>query len=371
MQPKFDKSDLHRRPEFAEPSESKPNIPSTSNASTSYANSSTASTSSAQFSTSPNAFSNATASSSKPLAHNADTSSSKPVNVKIEPLKPLSSIPAHMRTELATSTPNTKAKPPVPHATTMKSGLQTPITTPDQVPTRPLSQVSPANQPAIAPQCQSIQDHDPEKSFSFNSDDDAFFAAVDLGEGELGRPIDFEEGTGGISLSEGSDVFGEGQQRHSVHWAEQQQQQTATYTTAPINVHQQQQSRPIQNQNHGRKPTRTTATTNAQQQRSSAPGQAPAARSNQYQNHNSDLTTTTTASLTSPTLQRAPLPRYTPASRSYQNQNHNPATTDTTPAVNANVIKNPTSTGGFYFPPGMVCLDLITPAIFRLMGFLR
>jgi DNA repair and recombination protein RAD52 len=32
--------------------------------------------------------------------------------------------------------------------------------------------------------------------FSFSSDDDAFYAGIDLGEADLGRPIDFEEGLG-------------------------------------------------------------------------------------------------------------------------------------------------------------------------------
>lgn len=35
-----------------------------------------------------------------------------------------------------------------------------------------------------------------DESFTFGSEDDAFFATVDLGEVDLGRPIDFAEGTG-------------------------------------------------------------------------------------------------------------------------------------------------------------------------------
>ncbi|KAL4263815.1 RAD52 family protein [Pleurotus pulmonarius] len=42
---------------------------------------------------------------------------------------------------------------------------------------------------------------DPDESFGFLSDDDAFLAAVDLGEGDLGRPIDPDEGLGGPALS--------------------------------------------------------------------------------------------------------------------------------------------------------------------------
>ncbi|KAF9500704.1 hypothetical protein BDN71DRAFT_1038484 [Pleurotus eryngii] len=45
---------------------------------------------------------------------------------------------------------------------------------------------------------------DPDESFGFLSDDDAFLAAVDLGEGDLGRPIDPDEGLGGPALSANS-----------------------------------------------------------------------------------------------------------------------------------------------------------------------
>lgn len=46
-----------------------------------------------------------------------------------------------------------------------------------------------------------LPDADKEESYGFNSDDDAFLAAVDLGEGDLGRPIDFEEGLGCVEES--------------------------------------------------------------------------------------------------------------------------------------------------------------------------
>jgi DNA repair and recombination protein RAD52 len=43
-------------------------------------------------------------------------------------------------------------------------------------------------------------------SFGFFSDDDAFLACVDMGEGDLGRPIDFEEGAGGSTVSSGDEA---------------------------------------------------------------------------------------------------------------------------------------------------------------------
>ena len=51
---------------------------------------------------------------------------------------------------------------------------------------------------------------DGDESFSFNSDDDAFLAAVDLGEGNLGRPIDFEEGERAVDSKEGDGAGGVG-----------------------------------------------------------------------------------------------------------------------------------------------------------------
>ncbi|KAG2363485.1 hypothetical protein BDR07DRAFT_915111 [Suillus spraguei] len=39
-------------------------------------------------------------------------------------------------------------------------------------------------------------------SYSIDSEDDEFYANVDLGDGDLGRPIDFEEGMGGVSVSD-------------------------------------------------------------------------------------------------------------------------------------------------------------------------
>ncbi|KAF9239837.1 hypothetical protein BU15DRAFT_46348 [Melanogaster broomeanus] len=56
------------------------------------------------------------------------------------------------------------------------------------VPDVPLADDSAVDLPGIS---------DGDESFNLNSEDDAFLAAVDLGEGDLGRPIDFEEGLGG------------------------------------------------------------------------------------------------------------------------------------------------------------------------------
>jgi DNA repair and recombination protein RAD52 len=56
---------------------------------------------------------------------------------------------------------------------------------------------------------------DGEDSFHINSEDDAFLAAVDLGEGDLGRPIDFEEGLGSVDTLNDSMIGGEQEEMRS------------------------------------------------------------------------------------------------------------------------------------------------------------
>jgi DNA repair and recombination protein RAD52 len=110
---------------------------------------------------------------------------------------------------------------PVPN-----TGLNTPMTTPVQRPNlsrpQPRPPIAPAdrhvtfeepNPPVDAADggSETIYDHD---SIVFNSDDEAFLAMVELSEGnlgvpiaheaDLGRPIDFEEGAGGLDDAVGS-----------------------------------------------------------------------------------------------------------------------------------------------------------------------
>ncbi|KAJ6478777.1 RAD52 DNA repair protein [Mycena vitilis] len=101
-----------------------------------------------------------------------------------QPAKPISSVPRHMQ----------------------PTGLHTPITTPaperkvsfaqaGQAQTKPppQAQMPPPPVPAAA------ADDAGDESFGYFSDDDAFLAAVDMGEGDLGQPIDFEEGASAVS----------------------------------------------------------------------------------------------------------------------------------------------------------------------------
>ncbi|KAJ7786794.1 hypothetical protein B0H14DRAFT_3506433 [Mycena olivaceomarginata] len=100
---------------------------------------------------------------------------------------------------------------PTPHH---PSGLQTPIKTPAasaRCPSPRKSKPSPrrsrrrgrdkCSRPPFPgrPQTQTTRGDD---SFGFFSDDDAFLACVDMGEGDLGQPIDFEEGASSVSVGD-------------------------------------------------------------------------------------------------------------------------------------------------------------------------
>jgi DNA repair and recombination protein RAD52 len=96
-------------------------------------------------------------------------------------VKPLSSLPRHIKQERSSTniTPNPRP-PPV-------GGLNTPVTPLLQKPQQKPQQQS---APVVAPAPVLTADD----SFAFGSDDDAFFAGVDLTECDLGQPIHFDEG---------------------------------------------------------------------------------------------------------------------------------------------------------------------------------
>ena len=203
LQAKFKKDELHRLPEF---DDVKPDIPSMS-ASTS-ANTSTKPPYPNQYQA------NAVTPTRQPIQQNQT--------------KSLSSIPAHVRSEIpsfnSTSSSSTgniiqadvKGKGPA-HPT----GLNTPITphlppqrpnlNPPQYQHQPDRKVSFADQALVAkpPSAAATMkaeskpstiDSEGDESFGFNSDDDAFFALADLGPpidadgADVGRPIDSDEG---------------------------------------------------------------------------------------------------------------------------------------------------------------------------------
>ena len=201
LQLKFKKEELHRLPEF---DEAKPEIASTS------------ATSASNISTRP----------LHPNQHQANVMTPTRQTMQRDQTKPLSSIPAHVRSEISNlgSTSNViqadvKGKGPA-----RPTGLNTPITPhpPLQHPnikpqqhqhqsdrrvsfsdhqqastTKPASATATTMNPEPK---QSPTDFDAEDSFGFNSDDDALFALADLGPpidpdgADAGRPIDSDEG---------------------------------------------------------------------------------------------------------------------------------------------------------------------------------
>lgn len=98
------------------------------------------------------------------------------------------------------------------------NGLDTPIRTPVQQTVNPnrgqyrRTEPSPLAQPEqrrvsftgpAAAQVDEVEiPADDETSYSIDSEDDAFYANVDIGDGDLGRPIHFEEDLGGVSVSD-------------------------------------------------------------------------------------------------------------------------------------------------------------------------
>ncbi|KAG1823513.1 Rad52/22 family double-strand break repair protein-domain-containing protein [Suillus subaureus] len=201
---KFVKSELYRRPEF---DDTKPNIAG---------NISVAAPTSVQ-----------AAPQTSAIAPDAKTNN---VVVKSEPPQgaeaPITYIPRHLRQEMASAASGSTSATPSRndrasgngHGTA--NGLNTPIHTPVQrtgnanrgqyrqtAPSllvqpeqRRVSFTEPAAEPPPVDEVElPVAD---ETSYSIDSEDDEFYANVDLGDGDLGRPINFEEGMGGESVSD-------------------------------------------------------------------------------------------------------------------------------------------------------------------------
>ena len=152
--------------------------------------------------------------------------------------KPIAYIPRHLRQEVAsptiqqTTTPKavaqsssaqpTKEPPPAVNKPVAQqpTGLHTPIQTPAQKiaaqsrrqnEQSPLARQQPQNRresptEAVESNDDSLVDLGGDENYGLNSEDDAFLAAVDLGDGDLGRPINFEEGLGGVSVMDDSSL---------------------------------------------------------------------------------------------------------------------------------------------------------------------
>lgn len=216
-QVKFNTNELYRRPEFAGP---KPSLPS-------------------ELPPPPALAQRPQAGPSNPGPTREEKPPAKPESASEQAEKPMAYIPRHLRPEVALSTiqqatapkeaaqgssaqrtkePPLAANRPAPQQPT---GLHTPIQTPAQriaPQTRrhneqsPLARQQPQKRRETLAEAAEGEDDSPvdlpslggEENYGLNSEDDAFLAAVDLGDGDLGRPIDFEEGIGGVSVVDDS-----------------------------------------------------------------------------------------------------------------------------------------------------------------------
>lgn len=152
------------------------------------------------------------------------------VVIKSEPPQraeaPITYIPRHLRQEMTSGASGSSSATPIHndkasgngHGAT--NGLNTPIHTPVQRAGNPIRgqyrQSAPS--PLVQPEQRRVSFTEPaakpqpvdevelpmadETLYSIDSEDDEFYANVDLGDGDLGRPIDFEEGMGGVSVSD-------------------------------------------------------------------------------------------------------------------------------------------------------------------------
>jgi DNA repair and recombination protein RAD52 len=218
--------------------------------------------------------------------------------------KPLSSLPSHMRPEvsMATSTPNG----PTTCAVNLAQHQENPSRPQSNAQERRIHNVHPQS-PLPEPE------PEPDESFMFNSEDDAFLAAVDMGEGELGRPIGEGDVDFGRPIEFEVDVGGHGNKGD---------------THSNNSVLQEQQSRP-------------------QQPRYEDQNQHPTANRAQAPEPNPGRSDPLSSSKSSSTVpQRAAGPG------NVVNQNQNSATSN----VKSGAAERSTtpSMGGFHFPPGVV-----------------
>ncbi|KAG6377568.1 hypothetical protein JVT61DRAFT_15384 [Boletus reticuloceps] len=116
-------------------------------------------------------------------------------------------------------TPARGQRPPPPQAPPPRVVATSPLARMTSAPERSVSFAEPVSMPARAgsadaadqtmqhnDQATGLADDEYEDAFPLSTQDGAFLATVDLGEGDLGRPIDFDEGMGGVSIMDASEI---------------------------------------------------------------------------------------------------------------------------------------------------------------------
>ncbi|KAG6895082.1 hypothetical protein C0992_003216 [Termitomyces sp. T32_za158] len=373
--PKFDKSELHRRPEFEE---KKPSVASTS-------------ISSATSSRLANIAMNLTVDNTEDVKHSITSTSSSAHSLKLvdvsahlpsvntdSPVKLPNGVQQQIKAKSSISTMhsevNAAAGPSKPSNTARNNqptSLSSARTALSNVPESTLvSRFPPVNptkdvkrlaigavpldiaRPSADPQSSEIVKEDGDEAYHFGSEDDAFLALVDLGEGDLGQPV-LPETDLGRPLFDDSD----GADGNRIFESEKVQAQSSVprerqpYAPAPQGAqsmgmlskllpqnqsHQQQQQQRSANQpNTGARNSELQWRMDHKNQHNQQQQRAPINQLNSTSNHH-------------PRNQNQHAPQ-----RNHQNQNQPPAPNNRTPSVMGARPSTP-SMGGFHFPPGVV-----------------
>lgn len=349
FKPKFEKSELHRRPEFEE---SKPNI------------------------TAPFAPSSAAHSTMLPTRQTStdNNTPTRPPQARNQ-TKPITSVPPHMRAEVRASTsgssnitPNNEKISITSHqfnrsdmnisASNTNSpkppqlAIERKVTFANPTPQgKPLTNISPnsSTRTPLAPKVEKVEDAD--DSFNF-SDDDAFFAVVDLGDGDLGRPIGLDEGRpieGDVDLGRPIDYHEglSGEQAVLEQNVLEQKEPSKQVTLIPVKV-------------SGPSCTRINAIAaglDSSANNNSSGAESTGAGTKDLRQARASISTTNNRLWTNPPQLQKDMCR-PPLQNLAQDQNSSLThSADTSTPVMDTPAKRPTtaSMGGFHFPPGVVC----------------
>ncbi|KAF8800621.1 hypothetical protein BYT27DRAFT_6830096 [Phlegmacium glaucopus] len=331
--------------------------------------------------------------------------------------KPLSSIPAHVRSEIpssgSTSTRNAMQVDVKEKGPAHPTGLSTPITTPLHIPpqrpnlnppqyqtdrkvsfadrqhppqTLELPTAATAASMKAEPKHSTIES-EADESFGFNSDDDAFFALADLGppidaggtdtgrpiDNDEGRPIDPDEGLfGGAAAATmiADDVFEQRQRQQkaessvvSAHKLSRREMIAAALlsieasnTSDPLQGHRDGDERQASGSGSGSgNPSGSNLTTSGTETGSMAPGMLNKTllQASVVQQQQQNQNHTSGLNLTS-LVQRNHQRHVAQRQNQNQNQNQNPMRSSSS-SSNGNESKRPPmqSMGGFHFPPGV------------------
>ncbi|KAG6809698.1 hypothetical protein H0H92_015121 [Tricholoma furcatifolium] len=401
QQPKFDQSELHRRPEFED---RKPNVASTSASasSSSMANISLSLLDQTSEDIKPNVASSST--TTTPSSRLAQISANLPGPSKnTHPVamppqqgqpKPVSSIPSHIRSEMNAAWPahmNTSERSNSSSAQTTSNDTGSSTAVSGRLPADAQSNIGMQahrqdQNPATgnrskdakfaktgntkSPRLRANRNpgkEDGDESYHFGSEDDAFLALVDMGEGDMGQPLlpetdlgrplfdDDDEGHGG-SFFEGEEAQARSSLPREQTGRPQAQAHTGMLSTLLPQNQQQQQQQPQRSSANCVQPGSAS-----KQQQSHAPNQRhpqqPPQQPQRPMNNQfgSSLKTGSASSSSSRLNQNGNVVQRTGNYHQNQNTNQPPALghSSATTTVSAGTRPPTPSTGGFHFPPGV------------------